>query len=116
MNRGIYEKFLLSDWRICKERLSWQMILSEAAFYASGRRSRFRCHEAGGRRNGKLLVSSSQGKRRINQLLMTLAEVQEALEHLSGQEKIFYTPEEAGSVEKRNRQDENFSGCRSGNG
>ena len=23
---------------------------------------------------------------------------------------------EAGSVEKRNRQDENFSGCRSGNG
>lgn len=37
----------------------------------------------------KLLVSSSQGKRRINQLLMTLAEVQEALEHLSGQEKIF---------------------------
>lgn len=64
----------------------------------------------------KLLVSSSQGKRRINQLLMTLAEVQEALEHLSGQEKIFYTPEEAGSVEKRNRQDENFSGCRSGNG
>lgn len=89
MNRGIYEKILLSDWRICKERLSWQMILSEAAFYASGRRSRFRCHEAGGRRNGKLLVSSSQGKRRINQLLMTLAEVQEALEHLSGQEKIF---------------------------
>lgn len=37
----------------------------------------------------KLLVSSSQGKRRINQLLMTLAEVQEALEHLSGQEKDF---------------------------
>ena len=30
--------------------------------------------------------------------------------------RFFYTPEEAGSVEKRNRQDENFSGCRSGNG
>ena len=38
----------------------------------------------------KLLVSSSQGKRRINQLLMTLAEVQEALEHLSGQEKKIF--------------------------
>ena len=29
---GFLKKFLLSDWRICKERLSWQMILSEAAF------------------------------------------------------------------------------------
>ena len=37
----------------------------------------------------KLLVSSSQGKRRINQLLMTLAEVQEALEHCPDRKKIF---------------------------
>ena len=32
LNRGIYEKIFAVDWRICKERLSWQMILFEAAF------------------------------------------------------------------------------------
>ena len=37
----------------------------------------------------KLLVSSSQGKRRINQLLTRLSEIEEELDTLSGQEKDF---------------------------
>ena len=86
LNRGIYEKI----FAVGLEDLQGTSFLADDSV-----RSRFFMLQGGDLVSGamkqaeKLLVSSSQGKRRINQLLMTLAEVQEALEHLSGQEKDF---------------------------
>lgn len=54
LNRGIYEKI----FAVGLEDLQGTSFLADDSvrsrfFYASGRKSRFRCHEAGGRRNGK---------------------------------------------------------------
>lgn len=54
LNRGIYEKI----FAVGLEDLQGTSFLADGSvrsrfFYASRRRSRFRCHEAGGRRNGK---------------------------------------------------------------
>lgn len=92
LNRRIYEKI----FAVGLEDLQGTSFLADDSV-----RSRFFMLQGGDLVSGamkqadeemeKLLVSSSQGKRRINQLLMTLAEVQEELECLSGQEKDFST-------------------------
>lgn len=90
LNRGIYERI----FAVGLEDLQGISFLADDSI-----RSRFFMLQGGDHLSGamkqasgemeNLLVTSSQGKRRINQLLTTLAEVQKELESLSGQEKDF---------------------------
>ncbi len=90
LNRALYEKI----FAVGLEDLQGTSFLSDDSvrshfFMLQGGDRISRARNAVADDMGNLLVSSSQGKRKINQILASLAAVQSELDDLSGQEKDF---------------------------